>query len=364
MKPDARLFFFAIAFAWCFRACAQDYSFTTIAGASSKGTAGGVSTKARFASPRDVALDKSGNVFLTDSDNHAIRKISPDGIVTTVAGALGIQGSDDGNGSVARFDEPNGIAVDASGNLFIADRGNRTVRKISASGEVTTFAGKAKVSGTNDGPARVARFSFIHGIAVDSRGTVYVSDTGNQTIRKITADGTVSTLAGLPGKHGFSDGKGMEARFTSPAGLTVDGKGNVFVADSFNGAIRRISPAGQVTTIAGEGNQSSTFNNPAGVAVDRFGNVFVADTSNARIRKISSAGAVTTVAGRESGTADGPADVARFNLPYGVAVDQDGGLYVADSGNDCIRRISATGVVSTAAGISGSYGAFDGPGVA
>ncbi len=238
----------------------------------------------------------SGNVYVADTGNNTIRKITPDGVVSTLAGLAGHPGSKDGIGTNARFRNPWGVAVDDTGNVFVADMSNDTIRKITPSGLVSTLAGQAGMTGSLDGFGSQARFNAPYGVAVDSAGNVYVSDSANDTIRKITPDGVVSTLAGLPGYAGSTDGNGNDARFWNPQGLAVDDRGNIYVADTGNNTVRKITPTGVVTTLAGlaggsgatDGSRKDTcFNSPSGVAVDRTGNIYIADTGNHAVRRIA-----------------------------------------------------------------------------
>jgi sugar lactone lactonase YvrE len=362
---------------------------TTLAGsAGSDGSEDGVGAAARFSDPSGVAVDGAGNVFVAESGNIAdsgestIRKITPAGVVTTLAGTAGSSGSADGTGAAARFYQPSGVAVDGAGNVLVADRGNNTIRKITPAGVVTTLAGSAGSSGSADGTGAVARFSITYmystgpgGIAVDGASNIFVADTNNNTIRKITPAGVVTTLAGTAGSDGSADGTGAAARFIDPSGVAVDGAGNVFVADFNNHTIRKITPGGVVTTIAGTAGWSGSadgtgsaarFNQPSGVAVDGAGNVLVADSGNNTIRKITPAGVVTTLAGTAGslGSVDGTGAAARFASPSGVAVDGAGNVFVADNLYSTIRKITPTGVVTTLAGTAGSYGSADGTGAA
>jgi hypothetical protein len=349
---------------------------TTLAGlAGSSGSDDGTGSDARFDGPFGVAVDGADNVYVADTFNDTIRKITPAGVVTTLAGLAGSSGSDDGTGSDARFDFPNGVAVDSAGNVYVADTSNNTIRKITAAGVVTTLAGLAGSNGSDDGTGSDARFVLPFAVAVDSAGNVYVADTYNYTIRKITPVGVVTTLAGLVSSIGSADGTGSDARFNSPSGPAVDGAGNVYVADTYNHTIRKITPAGVVTTLAGQALSSGSadgtggdarFDFPLGLAVDGAGNVYVADTNNNTIRKITPAGVVTTLAGLagSTGGANGTGSAARFNDPSGVAVDGAGNVYVADTGNNTIRKITAARVVTTLAGLAGSTGGANGTGSA
>ena len=359
------------------------YTFTTLAGQSLFGSADGTGSAARFFHPQGVAVDATGNLYVADTNNHTIRKITAGGVVTTLVGSPGNSGSTDGLGGAARFFGPSGVAVDATGNLYVADTANHTIRKITAAGVVTTLAGSPGVCGSTDGTGGAARFNSPVGLAVDGAGNLYVADTANNTIRKITAAGVVTTLAGSPGASGSADGTGSAARFWNPQGVTVDGTGNVYVADTSNNMIRKVTAGGVTTMLAGSTGFSSNpdrppvvgsadgtgsaaqFYHPAGVAVDGVGNLYVADTYNDTIRQVTAGGVVTTLAGSAgvTGSADGTGSAARFNIPSGVAVDGAGNLYVADYSNT-IRRITAIGVVTTLAGSVGGSGSSDGTGSA
>jgi len=327
----------------------QPYSFTTFAGlAGTPGSVDGTGNVARFDQPFGVAVDGAANVFVGDTANHTIRKITSAGDVSTLAGQAGSPGSADGQGALARFTFPEGVAVDLSGNVYVADSGNHTIRKIDSSGLVSTLAGLAGNPGSTDGMGSAARFDEPSDVAVDEFGNVFVGDSFNNTIRMITPAGVVSTIAGLAGQPGSADGTASAARFNFPAGVAVDLKANIYVADNGNHTIRQIAPGGIVSTLAGlAGNKGSAdgtgnaarFNSPFAVAVDNPGNVYVADSSNHTIRKVTPAGAVSTLAGLAdtSGSSDGAGSAARFDLPEGLAVDRLGNLLVADTLNDTIR---------------------------
>lgn len=205
-----------------------------------------------FAGLTSLTVDTAGNVFVTDNGNAVVRKITPQGVASVFAGKVGEQGARDGPAANARFMTPRGIAVDAAGNLYVADEGNSNIRKITPAGAVTTLAGSAGNSGSENGTGTAARFAAPRALAVDAAGNVYVADTDNHTIRQVTPAGAVTTLAGLAGAAGNTDGPGDNARFSEPRGVAVDATGNVFVADTGNAAVRQITPARAVSTVAAE----------------------------------------------------------------------------------------------------------------
>ncbi|HEX7681630.1 MAG TPA: NHL repeat-containing protein [Thermoanaerobaculia bacterium] len=358
---------------------------TTLAGtASAYGYTDGIGAAARFNGIYGVAIDVNGTLYIADQINSTIRKMTPSGVVTTLAGTAADSrlGSADGIGRSARFFDAAGLAVDGSGNVYVTDGGclctplvgNHTIRKITPTGVVTTLAGFAGLAGSNDGTGSTARFHSPSGVAVDSNGTVYVGDTGNYTIRKITPGGAVTTLAGQAGLYGTTDGVGSAARFGYIYDVAVDGGGNIYVVDGGgNQTIRKITPAGVVTTLAGTPGSSGSadgtgsaarFNWPQGVAVDNGGNVYVADSQNSTIRKITPGGVVTTLAGLAgaSGRDDGTGSAARFDYPAGIAVDGNGNAYVADGHANTIRKITPAGVVTTIGGTPGLFGSDEGTG--
>ncbi len=233
------------------RRVGTDNAVTTWVGSSSaRGNVDGTGGQASFSSPQGLALDPAGNLYVADASNHTIRRVSPAGVVTTFAGTGGQAGSADGTGGAARFNSPSAVAVDAAGNVFVADRANNTVRRIAPTGEVTTLAGLAGVSGADDGTGSAALFNQPTGLTIDAAGNLFVADTGNNVIRRVTAAGVVTTFAGLPTIAGFLDGTGLGAQFSQPRSLTIDSAGNLYVADSGNSAIRKVTPAGVVTTLS------------------------------------------------------------------------------------------------------------------
>jgi DNA-binding beta-propeller fold protein YncE len=339
---------------------------------STEGSADGNTSFAKFKSPGGIAMDAIGNVYVADQGNHRIREIT-----YTVSVLAGNQtaGFINATGTLARFSNPTGVAADASGNIYVADCYNHRIRKITPAGAVSTFAGNAN-PGSANGIGAAAQFKYPTGIAIDASNNVYVADASNHCIRKITPAREVSTLAGN-GISGFADGAATDAQFKTPTSLTVDATGNVYVADSYNNRIRKISQVAggtyEVSTVAGDGTAglvegpgpTARFNLPEGIAIDASGNIYVGDRGNVRVRKITPAGDVSTLAGSSNWTfTDGPASIARFATPCGVSVDAAGNVYVADYGNNRIRKINpsanGTGVVGTLAGNYG-WGLVNGP---
>ena len=342
---------------------------STFAGSGTAGAINGTGMAASFNNPSGVAVDASGNVYVADLNNNKIRKITSTGIVSTFAGS-GSAGAVDGTGATASFNSPNGLAVDASSNIYVTDFNNFKIRKITSTGIVSTFAGSGAI-GAIDGTAGVASFNYIFGATVDASSNVYIADAGNNKIRKITSTGVVSTFAGS-NSIGAIDGTGVSASFKTPNGLAVDASGNIYVADQGNNKIRKITPTGLVSTFAGSGTlgaidgtgTTASFNIPSGLAVDLSGNLYIADAGNNKIRKITPTGVVSTFAGSGSYGADnGTGIAASFNQPIGVAIDASGNVYIAEQGNHKIRKITPTGLVSTFAG-SGTQGAIDATGIA
>ena len=360
----------------------------------------GVGPKATFNAPSGLAY-ANGQLYVADTENHAIRKIDvATATSTTIAGQIGAIGAVDATGTAARFREPEGLALDASGNLYIGDTDNNTIRMMSlATGAVTTIAGTAGMAGTTDGVGAAARFNKPKALTLDGMGNAFVIDSvnlsvrkivlssatvstlvtfttppqglstdgadvlvtdGNQRIVRVSPSGAVTTVDGAMGMQGFVDGPAATARFYNPAGLMNDGAGTLYVADNVNAVIRTVAlPSGTVSTYAGAKSAGSAdgvgskarFSSPQGIAANAD-EAYVADTNNDTIRHVTIAtGEVTTIAGvpRMTGRADGPAAMATFSLPTGVALDDAGRkLYVTDANNHSIRVVDlAQGMVST-----------------
>jgi len=318
------------------------YTVSTLAGNGIAGFKEGEGLVAEFKLPFGIVTDASGNVYVGDGGNNRIRKVTAAGVVSTLAGN-GNSGFVDGPADVAQFNNPEGVAVDASGNLFVADFANYRVRKISGGG-VTTVAGNG-IAGFKEGDALAAQFFDPEGIAVDESENLFVAEYGNSRIRKIAA-GVVTTHAGN-GIEGFKDGAATNAEFDSPFGVAADASGNIYVGDFRNNRIRKITGS-TVVTFAGDGMDgfkdgpgvTAQFTRPQGVAVDTLGNVYVADRGNHRIRKITKDGTVTTIAGNGTpGFKNGTGVNAQFYFPSGIAVDASGNIYVTDYLNHCIRKL-------------------------
>jgi sugar lactone lactonase YvrE len=317
----------------------------TIAGAAYPGFEDGSVLTATFSDPFGIVVDKRGNVIVADAgQNNRIRRITVDGKVETIAGSS--EGFADGDALLAQFNTPSGIAIDNGGNLVIADTSNNRIRRLSADGrQVSTVAGNG-VGGFKDGPGNEAQFDGPIGLAVDKQGNIFVADAYNDCIRQVSADGRVTTVAGT-GLPGSSDGQAASASFDTPAGVVVDSQGNIFVADAGNHAVRKISAQGEVTTIvsgmAEEGQGSEVrLSHPVGIVVTHDGFLFISDEGTGRIIRIDPEGTAKSYAGRTSGYADGIEDQARMNGPTGIAIDRKGVVHVADSQNYLIRQISPT----------------------
>jgi len=322
---------------------------TTLAGSGTGGSADGLGTAASFNAFWSVVTDNNGNIFVADADNNKIREITPAGSVSTYAGTGVFTGQVNGAANMATFGSPFGITIDKDQNIFVADLGYNDVRKITPAGIVSTLAGSPYGQpGSNDGNGAAASFNAPLGIVADESDNIYVVDAGNNTIRKITPDGTVTTFAGS-GTVGSADGTGTAASFNSPYSITIDANNNLFVTDALNNKIRKITSAGVVSTIAGSGTAgnidgqgtAASFNEPADVAVDAAGNLYVTDARNQAIRLITPDGFVATVAGNGSkGSVDGTGNSAGFSNPLGITIDKNGVMYVLDNDGGRVRKIT------------------------
>ena len=341
---------------------------TTIAGTGSYGFSGdgGAATAANLANPAGVALDGSGNLYIADSQNHRIRKVTTSGIISTVAGTGTAGYSGDGvAATTANLNNPVGVTVDGTGNLYIADALNHRVRKVATSGIITTVAGNGTAGFSGDGAAATtATLNTPAGVTVDGTGNFYVSDQNNHRIRMVSTTGIITTVAGT-GTAGYS-GDGVAANtasLNSPAGLTVDGSGNLYIADQNNHRIRKVSAGGTIATVAGDGigiyngdggaATTTSLYSPSGVMIDGMGNLYIADALNHRVRKVATSGIITTVAGNGTvnyGGDGGPATTASLYNPVGVAFDGTGNFYIADQQNHRIRKVATSGIITTVAG--------------
>ncbi|HCN79432.1 MAG TPA: hypothetical protein DIT13_19895, partial [Verrucomicrobiales bacterium] len=333
----------------------SDLAVSTLAGSPGlSGSTDGTGSAARFNNPwGGVSADDAGNVYVADQANHIIRKITPGGVVTTIAGSAGLTGSANGTGAAARFNYPNAVVVDPAGTeLFVVDLVNNTIRRVDlADNSVTTFAGTAGLAGASNGTGAAARFNYPIGIARDSDGNLYVTESNNNTLRKITPGAVVTTLASF---------------FNNPYHPAVDSAGNVYVPQPNRHTIIKVTPAGVKSVFAGTDGSSGAadgtgaaarFNIPTGVAVDSDDNVYVADYNNHTLRMITPAAEVTTVAGvaGAAGSTNGAASVARFNKPLSLSFDGAGDLYLADSASFTVRKLSADLAPLVVAEDSGAY---------
>ncbi len=337
---------------------------------------GGPATVAQLDNPRDVAVDSAGNLYIADTYNTRVRKVTPAGIITTVAGT-GIPGGPIGNGdggpaTSAGFANEFGLTVDSAGNLYIADTYTGRVRKVTPSGIITTVAGTGKAGYSGDGgPATSAMLNWPFGVAVDTAGNLYIADSSNYRVRKVTSDGIITTVAGN-GSNGYSGdgGPATSAMLGLTQGVVVDATGNLYIVDSSNSRVRRVSPDGIITTVVGGGlnspgdggpGTSVALYFPVAAATDQAGDLYITDSY--RLRKVSQDGTITTVAGNGSAgySGDGgPANDAQLSLPYSVTVDSTGNIYIGDNLNHRVRKVSPGGIITTAAG-DGSAG-FSGDG--
>ncbi len=341
---------------------------STIAGNGTVGSGGdgGAATSAQLNQPVGVAVDAAGNIFIADQHNNRVRMVSSKGIITTVAGSKAGFSGDGGAAASAQLSNPGGVAVDRAGNLFIADGGNNRVRMVNAAGIITTVAGGAPGFGGDGGPAISAHLASPGDVTVDENGNLFIADQGNYRIRRVNPAGIINSVAGTS-----DDGRPASfAQFFFPNNIAADGAGNLFIADTDMHRIRKITPDGILTNVAGNG--SSGFSGdggpasqaqlryPAAITVDAAGNLFIADTRNDRVRKVTPNGIISTVAGSGSGGDGGPAFQAQLGAPGGLAVDGAGNLFICETEGNRIRKVSAGGIIETVAG-NGTVG-FSGDG--
>lgn len=315
---------------------------------------GGPAISAQLNAPYRTALDASGSLIISDFLNHRIRKVNSSGIITTIAGSTQGYSGDGGSATLAQFNAPSGVAIDLSGNIYVTDYGNNVVRMINTSGIISTIVGNGTAGFSGDGGnATLATLTNPYGITIDATGNLYIADTYNSRIRKITPSGTITTIAGT-NSVGFSGdgGLGVNASLNLPQEVAVDLSGNIYIADSQNHRIRKINTSGVISTIAGNGVNgfsgdgspatSAQLDTPVGVSIDGSGNIYIADLVNQRIRKINSLGIISTIAGNgtigNSGDG-GAANLCQFSYPSGVTTDGLGNLFICDASNDRVREI-------------------------
>lgn len=376
MKPKQKLFPICLLPALFFAGSVlaqtnyTPYTFITLAGSGITGSTDGYGTNAKYANVHDVAVDGAGNVYVADSSNDTIRRITPDGLVSTIAGKAGVTGTNDGIGTQARFNSPQGVVLDQNGTLFVADSSGRTIRKLTATfpsaqtnWSVVTIAGQPNVIGSADGTNNNATFSFPRSIAVDNAGNLYVTDFSNHNLRKVTPQGTnwvVTTLAGSAPNFGCADGTNSNALFHNPTMIVLDAATNLYITDTGNNAIREVRPVGTnwvVTTIAGSTNAgfadgvgtNAIFKGPNGVVIGNDKTLYVSDSGNDTIRRLVLTGndwVVDTLAGIPGigSDTDGTGNGATFNSPIGMAFDAVGNLYACELVGHRVRKGWLSGI--------------------
>ena len=355
---------------------------TTIAGTGERGYSGdgGPAVEAQLVYPNDVFVDSLGNIYIADLGDHRVRRVDASGTITTIAGTGERGYSGDGGPAVeAQLFNPYSVAVDAAGNVYIADDRNHRIRHVDTTGDITTVAGAGSDFSGEGGPAILARLDRPHGVAVDDSGNLYIADSGNHRIHRVNASGILATVAGT-GERGYSGdgGPAVAAQLIRPWDVSVDGEGNIYIADTFNHAVRRVDASGTITTVAGTGEfgysgdggpaVEAQLNYPRGVEVDSDGNVYISDSLNHRIRRVDASGTITTVVGTgEYGFSGdgGPAVAAQLFQAEKLSFDSAGNLYIADTFNHRIRRVDHTGTITTVAGQGeGNFSGDGGPALA
>jgi sugar lactone lactonase YvrE len=335
----------------------------TVAGTGRPGTEDGTRQTASFSDPFGIAVDKRGNVIIADGgESNRIRRITERGEVQTLAGST--EGFDDNYASAAQFNTPSGVAIDKDGNIIIADTSNNRIRMLSADGRIVSTVAGSGVAGFRDGPAGEAQFDGPVGVAVDKQGNIFVADTYNDRIRKIAKDGNVTTLAGA-GSPGFRDGEASSALFDTPSGVAVDDNGTVFVADTANSSVRKITPQGEVVSVGGPpldenspaGAGRSGIRRPVGIVATHDGFLFVTASESGEVCRVTPEGEFSVIAGG-MGFADGTGLKAKFNRPSGIAIDREGVLYVADAQNYLVRMIKPVAAGTGGDAASDKPGAF------
>ena len=356
-----------------------EYIITTIAGTGEEGDEdgdgdigdGGPATAAQLNGPRGVTVGDDDYIYIADTGNNRIHQIGPDGVITTIAGA---EDGGDGPAMSPQLSVPRGVAVDAGGNLYIADTGNNQIHKLDDEG-IVTVAGAGGLG--DEGPATNARLLEPTGLAIDVDGTIYITDSGNNRVRKVDVEGTITTLAGTGEEgDGGDGGPATEAQLYYPIGVAIDSEGNVYISDTFNNRIRKVDSEGIITTFAGTGDRGrfeadeigdggpateGKLRGPTGLAFDAEGSLYITDFGNSRIRKVDTEVIITTFAGtgeRSFSGDDGPAGVAQFSSPLGFEIDGDGNFYLTDRYYDRnrIRKIDTEGIVTTIAETASSGG--------
>lgn len=326
----------------------SDFQLGLLTGEGDSDFAEGAADVARFSYPWDVALRANGDIVVVDRFNHRLRKLTATGQVSTLAGQRA-PGHKDGAALEAQFDNPVALVSDLKGHLYVADSGNHVIRKVSASGEVSTLAGSPGKAGFKDGASQAGQFNSPSGLALDAQGNLYIADSNNNRIRKLSADGTtLSTVAGSA-QQGLQDGPALQARFFSPRDLVFNSQGELLISDGFNHTLRKLSADGKtVSTVAGNGEpgnregqgSAARLSEPVGLAVDATGTVYIADSGNNMVKTFSPSGELKILAGNGEGRyKNGPLREGSLASPRGLTV-YSGGLYIADTQNHRIRKLS------------------------